>query len=114
MSIGIDLNRFRVSCAVKYKDLRNIETINPDSFSENETYIRLSIASCSDKYGIVDGNGHVICPCVCDSISFGMPYWIAEMQYKGLEFILDRHSSWGPFYSSKNGALLTILIYHVC
>lgn len=81
----------------KSGDLKIIETINHDSFSKDEPYVCLSIASCSDKYGIADGNGRIICPCVCDSISFGMPYWIAEIQYKGLEFILDRHRGWGTF-----------------
>ena len=81
----------------KSENLRIVETINPGFFSQYEPYVCLSIALCGDKYGIVDGNKNVVCPYICDSIAFGMPYWVAQLQYKGLEFIMDRHSSWGGF-----------------
>ena len=74
-----------------------IETLNPNTFTEHEKYVCLSIVSQNEKHGLIDGNGHALCPCVCDSIKFEMPAWIARVKYKGLEFILDRHSHWGTF-----------------
>lgn len=72
-------------------------TIDPNRFSPNEPYVCLSITTNDGKYGIVDGNGHVVCPCMCDNISFAMPMCLARITYKGVEFLLDRHSDYGTF-----------------
>lgn len=77
--------------------MNTIATINPNTFSPKEPYICLSIIAHNGKYGLVDGNGHVVCPCICDNIEFNLPYWIARMQYKGVEMTMDRHSDWGTF-----------------
>lgn len=77
--------------------MHKIETINPQKFSTTEPYMGLSIISQKGKYGLVDDDGHVVCPCVCDVIKFAMPFWIAQITYKGLEFAMDRHSHWGTY-----------------
>ena len=74
-----------------------IDTLDPNTFTEHEQYVPLSIISQDERYGIIDGSGHVVCPCICEFIKFGMPSCIARVQYKGLEFIVDRHSNWGTF-----------------
>lgn len=74
-----------------------IDTLNTNTFTEHEQYVPFSIISQDENYGIIDGNGHVVCPCICDDIKFGMPSWIAIAKYKELEFIIDRHSNWGTF-----------------
>ena len=74
-----------------------IDTLDPNTFTEHEQYVPLSIISQDERVGIIDGSGHVVCPCICEFIKFGMPSCIARVQYKGLEFIVDRHSNWGTF-----------------
>ena len=89
-----------------------IETIDPKTFSATEPYICLSTISQNDKYGIVDGNGHVVCPCVCDAIEFAMPFWIAQITYKGLVFAMDRHSHWGTylFFGGSWGVIVDLSV----
>lgn len=77
--------------------MKIIETLNPTTFTEHEQYVPFSIISQDERFGIIDGSGHVVCPCICEFIKFGMPSCIARVQYKGLEFIVDRHSNWGTF-----------------
>ena len=77
--------------------MKIIETLNPKTFTEHEQYVLFSIISQDERYGIIDGSGHVVCPCICERIKFAMPSCIANLQYKGLEFTLDRHSHWGTF-----------------
>ena len=77
--------------------MNKIATISPNKFSPSEPYVCLSIISQNGKYGIVDGNGLVICPCICENIRFAMPMCLARITYKGVEFLLDRHSDYGTF-----------------
>lgn len=77
--------------------MNTIATISPNKFSPSEPYVCLSIISQNGKYGIVDDNGHVVCPCVCENIRFDMPMCLARITYKGVEFLLDRHSDYGTF-----------------
>lgn len=77
--------------------MNTIATIDPNKFSTKEPYVCLSIAVYNGKYGIVDGNGHVVCPCICENIRFDMPMCLARMTYRGVEFFLDRHSDYGTF-----------------
>lgn len=74
-----------------------IDTLDPNTLTKHEQYVPFAIISQDEKYGIVSGNGHVLCPCICDEIKFGMPSWIALAKYKELEFLIDRHSNWGTF-----------------
>ncbi len=74
-----------------------VETIDPKTFTKYESYVCLSKTTYNGKYGLVDEGGNEICPCVCDSIRFAMPCWTAVINYKGLEFLLDRHSNYGTF-----------------
>ena len=74
-----------------------IDTLDPNTLTKHEQYVPFSIISQDERYGIIDGSGHVVCPCICEFIKFGMPSYIARVQYKGLEFIVDRHSNWGTF-----------------
>ena len=77
--------------------MNTIATIDPNKFSTKEPYVCLSIAVYNGKYGIVDGNGLVVCPCICENIRFAMPMCLARITYKGVEFLLDRHSDYGTF-----------------
>lgn len=77
--------------------METITTIDPNTFSSKEPYVSLSIIVHNGKYGIVNGNGHVVCPCICDNISFEMPMCLARMTYRDVEFFLDRHSDYGTF-----------------
>ena len=99
-------------------------TIDPNRFSPNEPYVCLSITTNGGKYGIVDGNGHVVCPCVCENIRFDMPMCLARMTYRGVEFMLERYSDYGTFlffweewgivYDIDIPSLLTILSWDMC
>lgn len=71
--------------------------IDPASFSQYEPVLDLEIISSNGKYGIMDGNGNVICPPVCEWIVPCMPLGIARMCYRNVEILLDRHSNLGTF-----------------
>lgn len=77
--------------------MKTINILHPNTSTEHEQYIAFSIISQDERYGIIDGDCHIVCPCICEYIKFEMPSWIARIQYRGLEFIVDRHSSWGTF-----------------
>lgn len=103
--------------------MNKIVTIAPSTFSKKEPYVCLSIISKNSKYGLVNGNGHVVCPCICDNIRFEMPLCLAKMTYKGVEFIMDRHSDygtflflwekWGVIYDADIPSLLTIVSWEM-
>lgn len=104
--------------------METITTIDPNTFSSKEPYVCLSITVHNGKYGIVDGNGHAVCPCVCDSISFDMPICLARMTYRGVEFFLERYSDYGTFlffwvewgivHDLNIPSLLTIASWDMC
>lgn len=103
--------------------MNTIATIASNKFSPNEPYVCLSITTNDGKYGIVDGNGHVVCPCICENIRFDMPMCLARMTYRGVEFLLDRHSDystflffweeWGIVHDIDIPSLLTIVSWEI-
>ena len=67
------------------------------TFEECDRRISIKRESRDGKYGLVDGNGRIICPFVCDCIQFLPPLRIASITYKDLDFTLDRRYSWKSF-----------------
>ena len=67
------------------------------TFKECDRRISIKRESRDGKYGLVDGNGHIICPFVCDCIQFLPPSRIASIKYKDLDFTLDRRYCWKSF-----------------
>lgn len=67
------------------------------TFKECDRRISIKRESRDGKYGLVDGNGHIICPFVCDRIQFLPPSRIASIKYKDLDFTLDRRYCWKSF-----------------
>ena len=66
-------------------------------FTECDQRVTLIREIRDGKYGLVDGNGRIICPFVCDRIKFLLPLSIASVTYKGLDFTLGRCPSWDWF-----------------
>ena len=66
-------------------------------FTECDQRVSFIRESRDGKYGLVDGNGHIICPFVCDRIQFLPPLRIASITYKDLDFTLDRRYCWKSF-----------------
>ena len=66
-------------------------------FTECDQSVSFIRESRDGKYGLVDGNGRIVCPFVCDKIKFLLPLSIALITYKGLDFTLNRYSSWDSF-----------------
>ena len=71
-------------------------------FTEYDQRVSFIRESRGGKYGLIDGNGRVVCPFVCDSIKFLPPLRIALITYKGLDFNLGRYSSWYSFLLRSN------------
>lgn len=67
------------------------------TFEECDRRISIKRESRDGKYGLVDGNGRIICPFVCDRIQFLPPLRIASITYKDLDFTLDRRYCWKSF-----------------
>ena len=71
-------------------------------FTECDQRVSFIRESRDGKYGLIDGNGRIVCPFVCDSIKFLPPLRIALITYKGLDFNLGRYSSWYSFLLRSN------------
>ena len=67
------------------------------TFKECDRRISFKRESRDGKYGLVDGNGRIVCPFVCDRIQFLPPLRIASITYKDLDFTLDRRYCWKSF-----------------
>ena len=71
-------------------------------FTECDQRVTFIRETRGGKYGLVDGNGRIVCPFVCDRIKFLLPLSIASVTYKGLDFNLGRYSSWYSFLLRPN------------
>ena len=78
-------------------DMLRIEAEFLSRFTECDQRVTIIREIRDGKYGLVDGNGRIICPFVCDSIKFLLPLSIASVTYKGLDFTLGRCPSWDWF-----------------
>jgi len=75
----------------------SLEAELTSTFNECDRRISIKRESRDGKYGLVDGNGRIICPFVCDRIQFLPPLRIASITYKDLDFTLDRRYCWKSF-----------------
>ena len=78
-------------------DMLRIEAEFLSRFTECDQRVTIIREIRDGKYGLIDGNGRIICPFVCDSIKFLLPLSIASVTYKGLDFTLGRCPSWDWF-----------------
>lgn len=90
-------------------------------YTECDQSVSFIRESRDGKYGLVDGNGRIVCPFVCDSIKFLPPLRIASITYKGLDFNLGRYSSWYSFLLRSNAwgipydmSIPYILVFDTC